>query len=223
MDKKISPSLMCADFLNLGSEIKALEAEGIEYLHIDIMDGVFVPNYTLGTDFIKKLHRATSIPLDIHLMIDRPDCKLDRFEFRPGDYVSIHYEATPHVQRTLAYIRQTGARPMLALNPATPLCVLEELLPDIDAVLIMTVNPGYSGQKLIPQTIEKIARLRSMLDKAGYPDIEIECDGNVSFENATKMSLAGANIFVAGTSSLYAPGADLKVNVERFRRAVCAD
>ncbi len=220
MEKKISPSLMCADFLNLGSELRALEKHGIEYLHIDIMDGVFVPNYTLGTDFIKKLHRATSIPLDIHLMIDRPDCKLDRFEMKEGDYVSIHYESTPHIQRTLAYIRQAGARPMMALNPGTPLSVVEELLPDIDAVLIMTVNPGYAGQKLIPQTIDKIARLRRMLDEAGYPQIEIECDGNVSFENATKMSRAGANIFVAGTSSLYAPGADLEENVKLFRKAI---
>lgn len=220
MKKMISPSLMCADFLNLGRELKALEEQGIEYLHIDIMDGVFVPNYTLGTDFIKKLHRATNIPLDIHLMIDRPDCKMDRFELREGDYVSIHYESTPHIQRTLSYIRQAGARPMLALNPGTPLSVVEELLPDIDAVLIMTVNPGYSGQKLIPQTIDKIARLRRMLDEAGYPEIEIECDGNVSFENATKMSRAGANIFVAGTSSLYAPGADLEENVIKFRQSI---
>lgn len=220
MKKMISPSLMCADFLNLGRELKALEEQGIEYLHIDIMDGVFVPNYTLGTDFIKKLHRATSIPLDIHLMIDRPDCKMERFELREGDYVSIHYESTPHIQRTLSYIRQAGARPMLALNPGTPLSVVEELLPDIDAVLIMTVNPGYAGQKLIPQTIDKIARLRRMLDEAGYPQIEIECDGNVSFENATKMSRAGANIFVAGTSSLYAPGADLEKNVIKFRQAI---
>ncbi|MBQ9080830.1 MAG: ribulose-phosphate 3-epimerase [Clostridia bacterium] len=220
MDKKISPSLMCANFLELGKELKQLEEHGIEYLHIDIMDGVFVPNYTLGTDFIKKLHRACSIPLDIHLMIDRPDCKLDRFEFNEDDYVSIHYESTPHIQRTLNAVREAGARPMLALNPATPLNVVEELLPDIDAVLIMTVNPGYAGQKLIPQTLDKIARLRKMLDDAGYPNIEIECDGNVSFENATKMSRAGANIFVAGTSSLYAPGADLSENVKKFREAI---
>lgn len=211
---------MCADFLELGRELRELERFGIEYLHIDIMDGVFVPNYTLGTDFIKKLHRATAIPLDIHLMIDRPDFKLDRFELRHGDYVSIHYEATPHVQRTLAAIRQTGAKPMLALNPATPLCVLEDLLPDIDAVLIMTVNPGYSGQSLIPQTIDKISRLRLMLDNSGYPGIEIECDGNVSFDNAVKMSCAGANIFVAGTSSLYAPGSSLGENVTRFREVI---
>lgn len=211
---------MCADFLNLGRELGELEKYGIEYLHIDIMDGVFVPNYTLGTDFIKKLHRATDIPLDIHLMIDRPDFKLDRFEFKPGDYASIHYESTPHVQRSLAYIRAAGAKTMLALNPATPLCVLEDLLPDLDAVLIMTVNPGYSGQKLIPQTIDKIKRLRDMLDAAGYPEIEIECDGNVSFENAKKMSDAGANIFVAGTSSLYAPGSTLGENIKKFREII---
>jgi ribulose-phosphate 3-epimerase len=220
MDKKISPSLMCADFLNLGRELNELERLGIEYLHVDIMDGVFVPNYTLGTDFIKKLHRASPIPLDIHLMIDRPDSKLDRFEFKPGDYVSIHYESTPHVERTLAAIRAAGARPMLALNPGTPLAVLEDLIPSIDAVLIMTVNPGYAGQKLIPQTIDKIARLRRLLDSSGHKDIEIECDGNVSFENATLMSRAGANIFVAGTSSLYMPGNPLDVNVKKFREAV---
>jgi ribulose-phosphate 3-epimerase len=220
MDKKISPSLMCADFFNLGREISELERLGIEYLHIDIMDGVFVPNYTLGTDFIKNLHRATRIPLDIHLMIDRPDAKLDRFEFKPGDYVSIHYESTPHVQRSLAAIRAAGARPMIAINPATPIGVLEDILQDIDAVLIMTVNPGYAGQKLIPQTIEKIARLRRMLDESARPEIEIECDGNVSFENAAKMSRAGANIFVAGTSSLYMPGNPLDINVKRLREAI---
>ncbi len=220
MDKKISPSLMCADFLNLGRELQELERLGIEYLHVDIMDGVFVPNYTLGTDFIKTLHRVSPIPLDIHLMIDRPDSKLDRFEMRPGDYVSIHYESTPHVERTLAAIRTAGARPMLALNPGTPLAVLEDLIPSIDAVLIMTVNPGYAGQKLIPQTIDKIARLRQLLDASGRPDIEIECDGNVSFPNATLMSSAGANIFVAGTSSLYMPGNPLEVNVKKFREAV---
>lgn len=220
MLKKISPSLMCADFLNLGQELNELERLGIEYLHVDIMDGVFVPNYTLGTDFIKNLHRVSTIPLDIHLMIDRPDAKLDRFEFKPGDYVSIHYESTPHIQRTLAAIRAAGVKPMVALNPGTPLSVLEDLIPDIDAVLIMTVNPGYAGQKLIPQTIEKISRLRHLLDNSGYYHVEIECDGNVSFENAAKMSHAGANIFVAGTSSLYMPGCSLEENVKKFREAV---
>lgn len=220
MDKKISPSLMCADFLHLGDELKALEKYGIEYLHVDIMDGVFVSNYTLGTDFIKKIHRATDIPLDIHLMIDHPDTKLDWFEFKEGDYVSVHYEACTHVQAVLSNIHKRGAKTMLALNPGTPLCVLEDLLPDLDAVLIMTVNPGFAGQKLVPQTLDKIRRLRRMLDENGYENVEIECDGNVSFENAKKMSDAGANIFVAGTSSIYSKEASFEENIKKFREVI---
>lgn len=220
MDKKISPSLMCADFLHLGDELKALEKYGIEYLHVDIMDGVFVSNYTLGTDFIKKIHRATDIPLDIHLMIEHPDTKLDWFEFKEGDYVSVHYEACTHVQAVLSNIHKRGAKTMLALNPGTPLCVLEDLLPDLDAVLIMTVNPGFAGQKLVPQTLDKIKRLRRMLDENGYEHIEIECDGNVSFENAEKMSDAGANIFVAGTSSIYSKEASFEENIKKFREVI---
>lgn len=220
MDKKISPSLMCADFLHLGDELKALEKYGIEYLHVDIMDGVFVSNYTLGTDFIKKIHRATDIPLDIHLMIDHPDTKLDWFEFKEGDYVSVHYEACTHVQAVLSNIHKRGAKTMLALNPGTPICVLEDLLPDLDAVLIMTVNPGFAGQKLVPQTLDKIRRLRRMLDENGYEKVEIECDGNVSFENAKKMSDAGANIFVAGTSSIYSKEASFEENIKKFREVI---
>lgn len=220
MDKKISPSLMCADFLHLGDELKALEKYGIEYLHVDIMDGVFVSNYTLGTDFIKKIHRATDIPLDIHLMIDHPDTKLDWFEFKEGDYVSVHYEACTHVQAVLSNIHKRGAKTMLALNPGTPLCVLEDILPDLDAVLIMTVNPGFAGQKLVPQTLDKIRRLRRMLDENGYENVEIECDGNVSFENAKKMSDAGANIFVAGTSSIYSKEASFEENIKKFREVI---
>ena len=220
LKKMISPSLMCADFLNLGAELTALKEGGIEYLHIDIMDGVFVQNYTLGTDFIKKLHAATDIPLDIHLMIKDPEVKLDWFEIREGDYVAVHYEACTHHQAMLQKIKSKGGKTMLALNPGTPLCVLEELLPDLDAVLIMTVNPGFAGQKLIPQTLDKITRCRKMLVEAGYPDVEIECDGNVSFENAEEMSRAGANIFVAGTSSLYAKGSSLEENIARMRKSI---
>lgn len=217
LSKKISPSLMCADFLNLGTELRTLEECGIEYLHIDIMDGVFVQNYTLGTDFVRKLHENCSIPLDLHLMITEPHLKLDWFDLRPGDYVGFHVEAEPHVQRTLAAIRDRGAKPMLVLNPATPLSVLDEVLPDLDGVLLMTVNPGFAGQKLIPYTLDKIARLRRMLDERGYENVEIEVDGNVSFENAAKMSRAGANIFVAGTSSIYSKNGNVKENAEKLR------
>lgn len=220
MKRMISPSLMCADFMNLGDELKKLEKGNIEYLHVDIMDGVYVPNYTLGTDFVKRLHAATDIPLDIHLMIDEPTAKLDWFELCEGDYVSVHYESCTHIQRALNLIRERGARPMLALNPGTPLTVLEELMPYIDGVLIMTVNPGFSGQKLVTSTLGKITRCRELLDRNGYTEVDIECDGNVSFENAKLMKEAGANIFVAGTSSIYSKADMLENNLARLRAAI---
>ena len=215
MGGKISPSLMCADFLNLRKDIELFEKTGIEYLHIDIMDGEFVPNFTLGTDYIKALHRETHIPLDIHLMIGNPENKLDWFELREGDFVSVHYESTRHIQRCLQKIRDKGAKPMLALNPGTPLLVLEDLIPDIEGVLIMTVNPGFAGQKLIPSTLDKIRRLKEM----NY-NLEIEVDGNVSFENAKKMRAAGADIFVAGTSSIFIDGANPEKNIEKLREVI---
>lgn len=222
MTKKISPSMMCANFLNLENDIRAFEAAGIEFLHIDVMDGQFVPNYTLGVDYCKKLKEASKIPLDIHLMITEPERKLDWFAgaLGEGDYVSVHYEATVHAQRALKKIRSLKAKPMLALNPATPLGALDYVLDDIDAVLVMTVNPGYAGQALIPSALGKIRRLREYLDLAGYPNIEIEVDGNVSFENAKLMSGAGADIFVAGSSSVFKAGSDIRENIQKLRNAV---
>lgn len=220
MKRMISPSLMCADFMNLGDELKKLEKGNIEYLHVDIMDGVYVPNYTLGTDFVKRLHAATDIPLDLHLMIDEPTAKLDWFELREGDYVSVHYESCTHIQRALNLIRERGSKPMLALNPGTPLTALEELMPYIDGVLIMTVNPGFSGQKLVTSTLGKITRCREMLDRNGFTGVDIECDGNVSFENAKLMKDAGANIFVAGTSSIYSKADTLENNLAKLRAAI---
>jgi len=214
--------MMCANFLNLEKDIRLFEAAGIEYLHIDIMDGQFVPNYTLGVDYCKKLKESTKIPLDIHLMIIEPERKLEWFapSIGEGDYVSIHCESTVHAQRALKKIRSLGAKPMFALNPATPLAMLENVLDDIDAALIMTVNPGYAGQELIPATIKKIAQLRKILDDSGCSGIEIEVDGNVSFANAKLMSEAGADIFVAGSSSVYKVGADISENIQKLREAV---
>ena len=220
MKSLISPSLMCADFLRLGDELKKLEKNGIEYLHIDIMDGEFVPNFQLGTDFIKQLKKGTSIPLDVHMMVKNPENKLDWIPFGEGDYVSVHYEACTHLQRALSMIRARGGKAMLALNPGTPLSVLEEVLPDLDAILVMTVNPGFAGQKLIPSTLDKIRRLRRYLDENGYGHVEIECDGNVSFENAKKMREAGANIFVAGSSSIYAKTGSFEENIAKLREAI---
>ncbi len=212
--------MMCADILALGEQLRKLEMLGIEYLHIDIMDGEFVKNYTLGTDYIKNLRKATSIPFDLHLMITNPGEKLSWFDILPGDYVSVHIEADRHIQRTLSAIRAAGGKPMVAINPGTPLSAIEEVLPDIDAVLIMTVNPGFAGQKLVPQTIGKIERLRALLDETGYGNVEIEVDGNVNYENAAKMSRAGANIFVAGTSSIFASSGTLEENTAKLREAV---
>lgn len=220
MNKKLSPSLMCADIFRLAEEVAELEAAGVEYLHIDVMDGSFVPNYTLGTDYVRRMRKGCHTPLDIHLMVERPEEKLDWFAFGEGDLVSIHAEATRHVQRTLAAIRARGARAALALNPATPLSVLDYVLDDLDAVLLMTVNPGYAGQKLVPATLGKIRELREMLDARGYTHVEIEVDGNVSLENARKMSDAGADIFVVGTASLFQPTHTLTDGVRQLRAAI---
>ena len=208
---------MCVDFFGLEKAVKEFEDNGIEYLHIDIMDGCFVQNYTLGTDIVKALKAKTSIPLDIHLMIDAPERKLDWFMFGEGDYVSVHYESTPHIHRALMNIKARGAKAMIAINPGTPINAIESLLDDVDAVLVMTVNPGYAGQKLIPSTLKKIKALREYLDVKGYSHIEIEVDGNVSFENAKLMSEAGADIFVAGSSSVFASGSSVGENIAKMR------
>lgn len=219
MKNKISPSMMCCDFLNMGKQLRDFEAADIELLHIDVMDGSFVPNFALGTDYVRQLKRATNIPLDIHLMIESPERYLDVFPIGEGDYVSIHYETTWHLQRVLQTVRDKGAHPLLALNPATPVELSTDVLDDIDGLLIMTVNPGFAGQKMVPHSIEKIARTRRFLDANGKPDAEIEVDGNVSIPNAILMKNAGANIFVAGTSAVFR-GDDLQSNIQAFRHKV---
>lgn len=219
----LAPSMMCINAWKDGQAvINTLEANGIELLHADVMDGHFVSNLMLGTDAIKHLRQSSSIPLDIHLMVEEPERMLDFFDIQPGEYVSVHAESTRHLQRVLAQIRSLGAHPLVALNPATPLTMLEDVLPDLDGVLVMTVNPGFAGQKLVPQTLEKITRLRRLLNAANRQDAVIEVDGNVSFENAVKMRRAGADIFVGGTSSVFHRDAPIAENIRRFRAAVNA-
>lgn len=220
MKKQISPSVMCVDFFKLKETIEEFEKLNIDYLHVDIMDGHFVGNYTLGTDFVKALKTKTNIPLDIHLMVEKPERVLEWFEFGENDYVSVHLESTCHLQKVLSAIRAKGAKPMVAINPATPICMLETILEDIDAVLVMTVNPGFAGQKLVKSTLKKIADLRAYLDENGFENVEIEVDGNVSFENATLMSKAGGNIFVAGTSSMFSKDFSLEYGVTKLRESV---
>ena len=217
MNKKISASIMCVDFFKLDECIKDFEENGMDLIHVDIMDGSFVPNFTLGTDFVKALKQKTNIPVDIHLMVENPENKLDWFEFGEGDYVSVHYETAKHLHKAITAVKSRGAKAMVAINPATPICVLEDILSDIDAILIMTVNPGFAGQKLIKSTLAKIKKLREYLDKNGYGHIEIQVDGNVSFENAKLMNDAGANIFVAGTSSVFSKENSIDKNTRKLR------
>jgi len=170
----ISPSVMClSEWNDSKSVLEVFEKKGIELLHADVMDGIFVQNLMLGTESIKNLRKVSNIPLDIHLMIEKPEDKIDWFDIKPNEYVSVHLESTVHLQKVLSKIREYGAHPMVALNPATPLCMIEEVLPDIDGVLLMTVNPGFSGQKLVAQTLDKIKRLRKWMDEIGREDMRI--------------------------------------------------
>ncbi len=214
---KIAPSMMCAKIFETQETVKTFEKHNIEYLHIDVMDGSFVPNFQLGIDYIKQLREVSTIPLDVHLMIDRPQDKLAWFAPKEKEYFSIHYEATAHPQRVLQQIRDFGAKPMIALNPSTPLCVLEDILDYIDAVLIMSVNPGYAGQALVASALPKITRLRKLLDDAGKHNVEIEVDGNVSFENAKLMKASGANIYVVGSSSVFHKDYTLEEGISKLR------
>ena len=220
MNKMISPSLMCGKILEYKTTLETFKKADIEYLHIDVMDGEFVPNFQYGVDTIRQLRAITDIPLDIHLMITRPENKLEWFDIQAGEYVSVHYESTAHVQKCISYIKSKGAKAMLALNPATPISVVEEVIDDLDGILLMTVNPGFAGQKIVPSTIQKVEKLRKWLDSNGYENIPIEVDGNVSFENAKLLSEAGANIFVAGSSSVYKKDITLSEGIALFRKSI---
>jgi len=220
MNGEISVSMMCANFLDIKGDLEELENAGIEYLHFDIMDGDFVPNYTLGPCMLDALRDHTNITYDIHMMVERPEDKLKFFDIREGDFVSVHYESTYHLQRVLASIKALGGKAGVAINPATPISSLENVLDDIDFVLVMTVNPGFAGQKLIPQGLQKITDVRNMLDKKGYKDVKIQVDGNVSFENAKKMRAAGADIFVAGTSGLFMKDMTIKQAAQKLRDSI---
>lgn len=215
---RICASLICADWLHLEQDLHALESAGVDYLHIDVMDGLFVPNMALCPDLMRVAGRATSLPMDVHLMIEKPERYLETFVQAGAKVLVVHQEACLHLQRTLAAIRALGARPGVALNPATPLETLNYVLEDIDLLLLMTVNPGFVGQKMVPATLRKVEDARGMIERRGLA-IDIQVDGNVSLENSAKMVRAGANWLVGGTSSLFAPGVNIDEAVRQLRHA----
>ncbi len=199
---KIAPSLLSADFGNLEAEVALLDPELVDYLHVDVMDGHFVPNITVGPMIVRTLSKLSSIPLDVHLMITDPDRYIPDFVKAGAHIVTVHAEACVHLQRSLQLIRQLGAKAGVSLNPATPLTALDHVLKDTDLVLLMTVNPGFGGQKFIPQMLDKIKSCREKIET--YP-IELEVDGGVKLENIEDLYRAGAHVFVSGSGIFELP------------------
>lgn len=212
----ISPSILSADFACLGSEIAALDAANADWIHIDVMDGHFVPNLTLGPPIIRALRKTTSKPFDVHLMISPVDPLLDAFIEAGADIVTIHPEAGPHTHRTLQQIKARGKKAGISLNPATPVHCLEPILDLIDLVLVMSVNPGFGGQSFLKSQLPKIAQIRSMIDRSGS-SIHLEVDGGVNAQNAPEILAAGADILVAGTAVFTGGMSHYASNIARLR------
>lgn len=218
---KLAPSILSADFARLGEQVREAVTAGAEYIHLDVMDGHFVPNITIGplvVEALRPLARETGAVLDVHLMIEKPERYLADFAQAGADILTVHVETCPHLHRTVQVIRELGVRPGVTLNPATPLSTLEEILPDVDLVLIMSVNPGFGGQSYIPGSTDKIRRLRQMLDAIGST-ADLEVDGGVKTHNAAEIAAAGANVLVAG-SAIFGGGQAIAANIAAFRRAL---
>ncbi len=196
--KKIAPSILSADFSRLGEEVWAVERGGADLIHVDVMDGHFVPNITIGPIVVTGLKKLTSLPLDVHLMIESPERYIEAFAQAGSTWITIHAEACPHLKRMIKKIRRLNVRPGVVLNPPTSLKILHPILDEIDLVLLMSVNPGLGGQSFIPSTLKKIERLRKIIDQNHYP-LEIEVDGGIKVENIREVSRAGGDIFVLGT------------------------
>lgn len=208
----LSPSLLSADFANLGEQVALLDTAGAQYVHIDVMDGMFVPSISMGLPVIKSIRSVSDRIFDVHLMIQDPDRYIDDFVNAGADIITVHAEACTHLDRSIQKVKEKGILAGVALNPATSLSAVEYVLGEVDMVLVMTVNPGFGGQKLIPYTVDKIRDLRSMLDERGLKT-DIEADGGVTLDNVGKVLGAGANIVVAGSAVF---GGDIKENVESF-------
>jgi len=200
----LAPSILSADFGRLAEDIAAAERGGAGLIHVDVMDGHFVPNITVGPPVVKAVRRATKLPIDCHLMIENADRYVDAFVDAGASWISLHVEALPHLERTVAHLRERGVKPGVAVNPATPLSSLEEILPELGYVLVMSVNPGFSGQRFIPGSLDKVRRLRAQVQARSLTTV-IEIDGGVDVSNIRSLAEAGAEVFVAG-NALYGTG-----------------
>jgi ribulose-phosphate 3-epimerase len=200
----LAPSILAADFGRLADDVRALEGSGAERIHVDVMDGVFVPNFTFGTDTVRALRRVTALPLELHLMIVQPERHIETFAQAGADAITVHYEVSPHLHRTLTAIRALDCRAGAAINPSTPASVLDDVLEACDLARVMTINPGFGGQKLIPRTLRKVARVRAEIDRQGL-DTDLEVDGGVDLHNARACVEAGADVLVAGTAVFHHP------------------
>jgi len=215
--KKIAPSVLSADFSRLGEEVRAVEKGGADVIHVDVMDGHFVPNITIGPLVVAGLKKLTSLPLDVHLMIEEPQRYIEAFAQAGSDWITVHAEVCPQLKRMVKRIRQLNVRPGIVLKPATPLEKLYPVLDQIDLVLIMSVNPGFGGQSFIPSTLKKIERLRKIIDQNHYP-LEIEVDGGVKIENIREVSKAGGDIFVVGTGIFKTK--DYEKTIKKLRKEI---
>ena len=198
-EPRIAPSILSADFNRLGEELAAIEAAGADWVHVDVMDGHFVPNITIGPLVVEAVKRSTRLPLDVHLMIEQPERYIARFASAGADTIGVHVEACPHLHRTLAQIREPGARACVVLNPATPAALVKPVMGDLDQVLVMTVNPGFGGQRFIHSMLPKVETIRGWIDERDL-DVDLEVDGGVSNETILAAAAAGADVFVAGTA-----------------------